>query len=462
MGQGNTGSIPDNIRHLQLDPSDGCWDTVLDGSPSSLAFLPMSDLDSTSHVSPREEKSPFSPEAPPASPLLAREQALDTDTMLGRHTTVLPEVTLTEGELKLVERAEQRYDTIGHLGEGGAGEVMLVHDNDIARRVAMKRIKEEVRDSVQMARFVDEVKTVGKLDHPNIVPIHDVGVDETGQHYFTMKYVEGETLEEIIQKLRDGDPEYHRRYNYERRTQLFIEVLHAIHFAHKKGIVHRDIKPANIMVGAFGEVMVMDWGIAKGLSGGISVDEFPGAKSDPHPSEERHFETAHGTLIGTPAYMAPEQLAGQQGTPDPRSDLYSLTLTFYEFLNLHHPLSHKTSLQEVLWGVLNDDIPDAESIKNKHQGPVPRELCFFLRTGLKKNPAERFQSIEEMIDRLQGNLEGRICVHCPSTFLKRGSHMYGHYLDNHRVLGVVWFCLLLIVLGVGLWQTASFFLQLLS
>jgi serine/threonine-protein kinase len=160
--------------------------------------------------------------------------------------------------------------------------------------------------------------------------------------------------------------------------------------------------------------------------------------------------------------MAPEQVLGQKDMIDERTDLYSLNVLFYEFLNLKHPLEHKTSLQDMLFGVLHEDAVDSEKQSNPHQGPVPRELCFFLRKGLKKKPTERFQHVDDMIEELQANLEGRICVYCPSTFLKRSSHMTGHFMDNHRFQGPIYAGLLLIVLGIGFWQTAVLLMGLFS
>jgi serine/threonine protein kinase len=113
------------------------------------------------------------------------------------------------------------------------------------------------------SRFADEVRAVGQLEHPNIVPVHDVGIDETGQHYLVMKYVQGETLESIIEHLAAGDPSYVARFPQEHRARIFLSILQALRYAHGRGIIHRDIKPANIMVGPHGEVTVMDWGLAK-------------------------------------------------------------------------------------------------------------------------------------------------------------------------------------------------------
>lgn len=395
-------------------------------------------------------------------------------TMMGR-TTVLPEVAMNAGAVVLRPKNKGRYDNIKHLGAGGAGEVVLVQDNDIQRKVAMKRVHQSYFDEIKLARFVEEIKTVGQLEHPNIIPIHDVGLDDDGQLYFTMKFVQGETLGDIITKLRNGNPHYHAVYTYERRTQIFVEILQAIHFAHARGIIHRDIKPDNVMVGEYGEVIVMDWGIAKQIRPNPFLEEEKNSPQflrsqelleeleahikatghePPEGTPQRVFQTQMGAVIGTPAYMSPEQVTGKA---DERSDIYSLCMMFFEFLNLHHPLRGKSSVTEVLFGVLDEPVPDSESLSNPHQGPVPRELCFFLRKGLRKNADERFQNVKVMIDELQANLEGRICVYCPSTFLKRGSFMMGHFMDNHRFQGPIYFVVLLCIFGIGVWQTVRMF-----
>src|SRR6185312_9441186 len=131
---------------------------------------------------------------------------------------------------------------------------------------AVKRLLPDLTSPPILARFVDEIRTVGRLEHPNIVPIHDVGVDELGRYFFVMKYVEGETLESIIDKLAAGDPAYLAKYSVEVRIELFLGILHALEYAHAQGVVHRDIKPANVMVGRYGEVVLMDWGISKPIA----------------------------------------------------------------------------------------------------------------------------------------------------------------------------------------------------
>lgn len=178
-----------------------------------------------------------------------------------RNTTVLPEIRSQGAEVLLKPRREARYTRVKHLGRGGMGEVNMVLDKDIGRLVAKKTLRERTPDAACIAGFVDEIHTVGKLEHPNIVPIYDVGVDEQGQIFFLMKHVDGETLESVIKHLQAGDREYVDRYSIDARVEIFMGILRALAHAHEKGVIHRDLKPANVMVGRHGEVMLMDWGL---------------------------------------------------------------------------------------------------------------------------------------------------------------------------------------------------------
>lgn len=362
----------------------------------------------------------------------------------------------------------QRYEVLKTLGEGSVGQVILVKDNDIERRVAMKRLKRIAQGGNSLMRFVEEIQTIGRLEHPNIIPVYDVGVDEEGHFYFIMKYVEGETLESVIQKLIQGDPSYHLRYNFESRAAIFHEILKAMLFAHSQGVIHRDLKPANIMIGEYGEVIVMDWGLAKVLRPEKSQTRAPneeisifltGSIMERIPIEElrslipeKFVQTRDGILLGTPAYMAPEQALGRLEEIDERSDIYSLCAIFYEFLTLRHYLTDKPTLEDLLMAVVNEVPIPAEQHAHKIQGRVPRELAFFLQKGLQKDPTQRPQTIQEVHDEILKYLEARSCVYCTSTLAKRGLQDYTHFLDNHRVIGVV---LLIFVLLTSLFGIAQ-------
>ena len=370
-------------------------------------------------------------------------------------TTVLPRVQFDGVAPSLVRTNLARYQEGDLLGRGGLGEVLRAEDNDIRRPVAIKRMLPGLDSPDALARFIDEIRIVGRLEHPNIVPIHDVGLDEDGRYFFVMKYVEGETIESIIEKLAAGDPAYHRKYSFERRAKLIVGVLEALQYAHARGLLHRDIKPANIMVGPFGEVMLMDWGIAKRL-GASKGPASVAVAAEP----ERFAGTQVGSLIGTPAYMSPEQARGEEDL-DPRSDIYSLCVVFHELLCLEHYLSNRTSLESLVSGVLTEAPKHASFVPNPHQSRVPADLAWIAIGGLAKNPDERYPSVDAMLARIQRRLEGDIEVQCPVTFTKSVSMRWIHFFESHPLAGLaaILGAVLLVMGGVAAmgWQIWSAF-----
>ncbi|HEY5242774.1 MAG TPA: serine/threonine-protein kinase [Polyangiaceae bacterium] len=344
-------------------------------------------------------------------------------------STVLPRVERTGDGATLVSMARPRFETRRSLGQGGIGEVVAAMDQDIGREVAIKRLRGDVQGAAAVARFVDEIRTVGALEHPNIVPIHDVGVDDDGSLYFVMRCVQGETLESVIERLAAGDPLAHAQWTHERRVHVFRQLLDAVAFAHERGYVHRDIKPANIMVGHWGEVFLMDWGIAKPV----------GAPDIPSPSTgtasatgERVTSTHVGSVLGTPAYMSPEQARGEP--VDARSDVYSLCVLLHELLGLKHYLDHCTTVEAVLDGVQHAHAAAPSFIPSPHQAPAPMDMSWYVRKGLAKEPARRYQSAREMIERLDAREEGLVPVQCPVTFSKRMMREQIRFIDRHPML----------------------------
>ncbi|HTL38848.1 MAG TPA: serine/threonine-protein kinase, partial [Kofleriaceae bacterium] len=287
---------------------------------------------------------------------------------------------------------------------------------------------------------------------PNIVPIHDVGMDGPDDYYFVMKYVDGETLETIIEKLAAGDPAYHARFTFERRVELFIGILHAIEYAHSKSIIHRDIKPANIMVGPHGEVLVMDWGVAKKHG----VTDAAATTADA-PADDAHdlYRTRAGSLVGTPAYMSPEQARGEVDKIDERSDIYSLCVLFYELLALTHYLPDRATVPAMLAAITDEDHVNASRLPaNPHQTPVPAELGWFVERGLAKDPAERFQSTSEMTTHLYQVLGGHFAVQCPVTFMKKVGGTGVRFADRHPMLAMLGTATLVGLVAFAVFQLA--------
>jgi serine/threonine-protein kinase len=365
-----------------------------------------------------------------AAPESAVVAAATTSSVGAGRTTVLPRVERFADSTTFVHTARPRFEVQRPLGEGGIGQVVAALDQDIGREVAIKTLRREMQAPSHVARFIDEIRTVGALEHPNIVPIHDVGVNEDGSLYFVMRRVQGETLESIIEHLAAGDPIAHAHWTIERRVHVFRQLLDAVAFAHDRGYVHRDIKPANVMVGEHGEVFLMDWGIAR-PSHGAPADA--------------------GAVIGTPAYMSPEQARGD--AVDSRSDVYSLCVLFHELLGLRHYLEHCKTVAAVLDGVQHAHAPAPSFVKSPFQPAVPMDLSWFVRKGLAKHAPGRFQSVREMIDRLDAREEGLIPIQCHVTLTKRVTREWLRLLDRHpMVFTAVMAAALLGGLAAGLWR----------
>ena len=316
------------------------------------------------------------------------------------------------------------------------GEVALARDHDIDRPVAIKRLRSEHQGAGSLLRFAQEIRTIGRLEHPNIIPVHDVGVDEQGQHYFVMKYVEGDTLERVIEKLQARDPAYERRFPIEVRAQLFLGILRAVQYAHARGIIHRDIKPANIMVGPFGEVMVMDWGLARPLRGTDVPADLDGPAA-PMRSTASTLETQHGAIMGTPHYMSPEQARGETDQINERSDVYSLSVMFHELISLRHYLDGIEDVGAVLKAVAT--VAERERsivdwIADAAKTGAPMEYLHFIRHGLAPRAADRYANAGEMAQSLEDILSGKMLVQCHVTATKRAVHGTLHSVDRHPII----------------------------
>lgn len=381
-----------------------------------------------------------------ASPLSER---LSVSRFLSEIPEIGPNLRIISTDEEFSPRDETiRYEVVEVLAQGGMGSVAIANDNDLKRRVAMKTILPEHNTSSEaIARFVAEAQATGQLEHPNIVPIHDLGMTSDGELYFTMKYVKGETLEEIIERLKAGDEDAHRKYSFTRRMLIVQQICDALGFAHSRGIIHRDLKPANIMIGPFGEVMVMDWGLAKVFT--KDADPSDSVDLDAIDDEELTNATIDGAIVGTPVYMPPEQALGKVSQLDARSDIYSIGALIYEFVSLRSPFSGKTVV-DVLRKVIKEDPTLVDHHKNKYQGAVPVEISYIVDTAMQKDPEQRYQSVEELKEEIEKYLEGRFDVRCPHTALKRFSFGLGRFIDNHvRLVMVVLLSLMIVPIVAG-------------
>ncbi|MBI3874943.1 MAG: protein kinase [Verrucomicrobia bacterium] len=263
------------------------------------------------------------------------------------------------------------YDVGGVVATGGMGAIIQAKDRNLERTVAMKIMLDSAAAAeAAIYNFIAEAKITGQLEHPNIVPLHDMGVAADGTIYYTMKLIEGTSLREILQKIRDGDQEAAMRYPLSRLLEIFQKVCDGIAYAHSRRVVHRDLKPDNVMVGAFGEVLVLDWGIAKVLRDTPTHEE-PGAGqegiSDMPDAGGGEFATMVGQVKGTPNYMAPEQAEGRVNDIDERTDIYALGGILYTILTLYPPIVGN-NVMEILEKVSSGDITAPTAFNQTQSG----------------------------------------------------------------------------------------------
>ncbi len=321
---------------------------------------------------------------------------------------------------------EKKYEVSGKLGQGGVGEVLLVEDRDLERSVAMKRLLPQPGGTVAqetLSRFLHEAQTTGQLEHPNIVPVHDVGLDSQGQLYFTLKYVRGLSLRQVIRgimrndKLEKNGPLFRHAYSPRKMLEILMGVCQGIAFAHSKRVIHRDLKPENIMLGSFGEVLVMDWGLAKNL-GPLTRDEAAGRQTVLIGSPSANASlTMEGAIAGTPAYMSPEQAEGKISELDERTDIYALGAMLYEILSGHAPYEGGDAM-DVLRRVTQEPPPPVKTGAPGFQ-PIPRELKAICEKAMQRRPADRYRTAMAMLHDLEAYLENRTVSACPDTALQR-------------------------------------------
>ena len=253
-------------------------------------------------------------------------------------------------------KVAERYEISRRIGKGGMGEVMSARDAQVGRDVAIKRMKAAAPSERAIARFLREATIQGRLEHPTVVAVHEIGRDSEGLPFFVMKKLTGTTLGRIV-----GDPAERARFPLQHTLRAFVDVCLAVEFAHVRGIVHRDLKPDNIVLGDFGEVYVIDWGVAKVV--GEDESDFADVGSG-----SGEYATAVGTAIGTPGYMAPEQARGMPDV-DGRADVYTLGCVLFEILSGEplHPRG-RDGLASAVFGT--DARPSVRSPERK----IPPEL----------------------------------------------------------------------------------------
>ena len=298
-----------------------------------------------------------------------------------------------------------RYLLLELVARGGMGVVYAAEDTTLRRRVALKVLDTPDANGEMASRLVREAHVLARLEHPGIVPVHDVGTLADGRVFYTMKFVEGRRLDDFI----GGVP------SRPDRLRLFLRICDAVAFAHARGVLHRDLKPANIMVGPFGEVLVMDWGLAKILRDAKAEDvrlagseETVIERARPAAREEGATEvtviTGHGTVMGTPGYMSPEQARGDVAHLDARSDIFSLG---------------------ALLRFLLTDSPAAPS--NSNAKKLDKSLEAICAKAGASDPASRYPSVPELALDISRYLDGLAVGARRETALEKAGRFYRRY-----------------------------------
>ncbi|MBA3697316.1 MAG: protein kinase [Planctomycetes bacterium] len=341
------------------------------------------------------------------------------------------------------------------------GAIIKAQDRDLRRQVAMKVMLLEGKE--HHLRFVEEAQITGQLEHPGIVPVHELGVDRQGKPFFTMKLVNGRSLKQIIADLRAKEAHAIEEFTLPRLVRILVAVADAVAFAHHRGVVHRDLKPDNIMIGSFGEVLVMDWGLAKlvGPPPSMTTDRLrrrrsetsgvqlpasaPGDGLEEAVSSQRQnsgHHTLFGSVVGTPAYMAPEQARGDTDLITRKTDVYALGAILYEMLTLLPPVlgrDVKSTIAMVLAGRIT---PPEERTPER---AIPAELSAIAMKSLAYEPHHRYQSVEEFRRDLELFLDGRsVSAHADSTW-----ETIAKLVRRNRGASAAFLIATLVVLSVG-------------
>lgn len=337
-----------------------------------------------------------------------------------------PEPPGIAGSSEVVRRLSERglaygrYRLEGEIGAGGQGKVLGAWDMDLRRRLAIKIMREPgpqpdaVDSRRRLSRFLEEAQVTGQLEHPGVVPVHELGLDREGRLYFTMQLVKGRELRRIIDLVHKSE----EGWNLIRALGVIIKVCETVAFAHSKGVIHRDLKPENVMVGKFGEVYVMDWGLARVLGRNDAHDIRPRTE-DSHSSvveterlqakedtPDSPFMTVDGSILGTAAYMPIEQALGHVEQVDRRSDVYSVGAMLYHLLAGHSPYS--------LPGARPSPLRVLSLVQEGPPTPLaqvaptaPAELVAICEKAMSRKPEDRYEDTRAIAEDLEAYLGKR-------------------------------------------------------
>ncbi len=293
-----------------------------------------------------------------------------------------------------------RYTVAYLLGKGGMGRVVAADDPHLKRRVAIKQLHGPMHhDQEYLQSFFDEAHVTAQLEHPNIVPIYDIGTTESGHLFFVMKRVSGHSLHEVIQGLDEGKPELVSQYNLPRLLAIFQKICMAVAFSHSRRVVHRDLKPDNVMVGEHGVVYLMDWGLCRIIDG---EDTPPPAAPRPPSTPDLYDPKSTEDLAGTLGYLAPEQLTGAAPAGSVATDVFALGCMLYEILTFR-PVYDGSDLEVFARGMACQFEPPSIAAPER---VIPTEIEAICLKALSQEPADRHGSAQGLHDDIQLYLEG--------------------------------------------------------
>lgn len=321
--------------------------------------------------------------------------------------------SVSEGGISLVEGHEPNpeavqfslgpYKILKVIGQGGMGEVLLAYDTVCGRKLALKRIRTDLTKIEPIkSRFLKEARVTSQLTHPSIIPIYSIHQEDST--YYTMPYVEGETLKQILRKSRLKEKQGERvdlgEGSIPTLLRIYLTICQAVAYAHSKSVLHRDLKPENIIIGKYGEVMILDWGLAKLEFAPSNDEDLP--EECAGKSHHLHQITKIGKVVGTISHMAPERALGADATKE--TDIYSLGVILFQLLTLKLPFQRKT-LKEYRLVAGKETVPNPIEVAPYRD--IPKVLAAITMKCLANDSNERFHSVDQLIHNLQNYIEGR-------------------------------------------------------
>ncbi|MAD60312.1 MAG: hypothetical protein CMH49_02200 [Myxococcales bacterium] len=335
----------------------------------------------------------------------------------------------SDQDLDTIEEELVRFKVRFKLGSGAFGNVFGAHDRDLNRNVALKQFKGEKTNALIACR--NELRFVGRLEHPSIPPVYQASRTHDGTPYIVMKQVEGESLEHIITLLQNGDPQAHAKYTFRYRAQLITQLLRVVIQAHQSEVLHRDIKPENIKLGLQDELYLLDWGIA---------EDFAIAQANP-------------IFCGTPLYMSPEQARGE--ALGPQSDIYSIGAVAYEFMTLCKSAPKAQTFEDFIASLQTHKPKPTFRIFHATQRYIPPEYNQAIMTAIEPSIEQRYASAQEMLSCFEAILNGDFDIVCSRTLIKKLTHLLNnwlsHSLKNTLILYVSIILFIIGLLALGGW-----------